>query len=232
MKKRTLLLLAAAVALSATVTACTFPSTQPTEPAVPVPVPSLKPSQTEPTEPDNPSTQRPPTADPTPAAVPSPAPPSLPPASSEPSDSEAPSTAEDPVATRRGSVGTVRVRGSLFPVQRSAETATVNLLIVSDDPKEIFALGSSFGDGNPEVSAKQSASVDGIRLVDPVAKRVHLAATTAEGSCVCTPTDGRGVWQFESVMWVTVAFAAPPASSTTVDVVLPVFGTVNDVPIH
>lgn len=143
---------------------------------------------------------------------------------------EGPAPAE-PFAVRAGALDDTRVRASLFPVVRTGRTVAVNLMLESVDPEQTFNLGTSMSDGTPEVASNQLQSVDGLRLVDSANKKAYLPATTGNGTCLCTPADGE-VYNFQAVMWVSVVFAAPPAAVTAIDVQVPNFGTITDVPVQ
>lgn len=137
---------------------------------------------------------------------------------------------EQPFTVRPGSIGNVRVHADIFPVRRSGQTATVNVMIVADDPAREFFLGRLLSDGNPEVGARDLVSVDGLRLIDSQNKKSYLPATTADGVCACTPADGAKL-DSATVVWVSVVFAAPPVDLPTINVQIPLFGTVTDVPL-
>jgi hypothetical protein len=141
------------------------------------------------------------------------------------------SSGDTPVATRPGSFDKDKVVATLYPVRRSGETASVNLYIAAQDPDGTFMLLNSLGDGNTETSSKALTSVDGVRLVDPVAKKAYLPAVTADGQCVCSPDDG-ATGEVRSSVWVTVTFAAPPTELTMINVTVPTFGTFTDVPVR
>lgn len=165
-------------------------------------------------------------ADPTP-----PVPSSSATASPGPVASGSASAGDQPVATRPGSFETDKVIATLYPVRRTGETASVNLYIAAQDPDGTFMLLNSLGDGNTETSSKALTSVDGIRLIDPVAKKAYLPAVTADGQCVCSPDDG-ATGEVRTSVWVTVTFAAPPTQLTLINVTVPTFGTFTDVPIR
>ena len=141
------------------------------------------------------------------------------------------SAGDQPVATRPGSFDKDKVVGALYPVRRTGQTASVNLYIAAQDADGSFMLLNSLGDGNTETSSKALTSVDGVRLVDPVAKKAYLPAVTADGQCVCSPDDG-ATGEVRSSVWVTVTFAAPPAELTMINVTVPTFGTFTDVPVR
>jgi hypothetical protein len=157
-------------------------------------------------------------------------PPSAAPASAAPTAAPTPRPTEQPVAVRPGAFDKTAVNAYIYPVRRSGQTATANVLIRSEDPDKEFMVSTALGDGNPEVSAQNLGSVDGIRLIDNTAKKAYLPATTGEGVCLCSPTDD-AAYAFNTTMWVTVVFAAPPEATSKVDLLLPVFGTVTDVPV-
>lgn len=165
------------------------------------------------------------------ATTPAPAPASSPTVTSPtPSATATPAPTEQPVATRPGSFDGIRVSAQLYPVRRSGGTATIDLYIASQNPDDRFGVFDSLGDGNAETGAKELNSVDGIRLIDTTAKKAYLPAVTATGACVCSPDD-LSTTTMRSSVWVTVTFAAPPATVSTISVSVPSFGTFTDVPI-
>ncbi len=204
-----------AVAAAGTVlilASCSLPNTapatpeEPNDPPVSVPLPPGGPT----------------TGMPTPAAAT--------PSAGTPSATPSQAAGEEPVATRPGSFNKVRVSAQVFPIRRSGGTATVDLYIASQDPEEPFSLFDHLSDGNTETSSRNTTSVDGIRLLDTTAKKAYLAAVTADGACVCSPDDEHTA-SFNSSVWVTVTFAAPPVGVTAVSVSVPSFGTFTDVPV-
>lgn len=150
--------------------------------------------------------------------------------SGHPSSSETRGPTEQPFAVRPGAINTVHVKASVFPVRRAGQTATVNVLIASDNPQEGFILGGDLSDGNPEVGSRSDRAVDGLRLVDATNKKAYLPATTGDGICACIPADNAELNETNAV-WVSVVFAAPPAELSTISVQIPQFGTITDVPL-
>lgn len=147
-----------------------------------------------------------------------------------PSTESTPAPNEQPVASRPGSFDKDRVVAQMYPVRRSGGTATVDLYIASQDLDDTFMVSGNLGDGNTETGSKTLESVDGIRLIDTTAKKAYLPAITADGACVCSPDD-TNTMTYRSSVWVTVTFAAPPATVTTMSVSVPSFGTFTDVPV-
>ena len=169
--------------------------------------------------------------DPVGPATPAASVPASQPAAPVPVPSGSASAGDQPVVSRPGSFDKDRVVATLYPVRRTGETASVNLYVAAQDPDGTFMLLNSLGDGNTETSSKALTSVDGVRLVDPVAKKAYLPAVTSDGQCVCSPDDG-ATGEVRSSVWVTVTFAAPPAQLTIINVTVPTFGTFTDVPIR
>ncbi len=212
---------AACVAGLVVLSGCTDSSAAPSAPQTTVTVQASEPAEpsgsgvpgdagdtAEPTEPSPTASEPAPSAEPTPTSAPT----------------------EQPFSVRPGSVSSKPVKASVFPVERAGQLATVNVLIAADDPLATFGVGASLSDQDPEVGSRSKDSVDGLRLVDPVNKKSYLPATTGNGVCACTPADD-AIPMFTSSLWVSVVFAAPPADQTTINVVIPRFGTVTDVPL-
>lgn len=225
--------LAVAAGTAVLLSACSGPT------ATPVPNWPTAPAQTMPTEVSTPvpsaaepSTEEPST-EPSPLPIPSATAlqPTPDPSPTSPLPSTSPTTSEEqPFASRPGSFERVPVTARMYRVQRSGNTATVNLYIAAKDSGDWFALGDQLGDGNTETASKSMFSIDGIRLIDTAAKKAYLPAVTADGSCVCSPDDD-GTNNYSNSVWVTVTFAAPPTTSTKVNVSVPTFGTFTDVPV-
>ena len=138
--------------------------------------------------------------------------------------------AEEPVTVREGSISGVRVNASIYPIRRSGQTVSANVMIQTRYPHTTIVLRQELSDGDPEVGSSSLEAVDGLRLVDARNKKLYLPATTGDGVCACAPADDRAITQ-ERVVWVSVVFAAPPVDVTAVDVSVPGFGTVADVPL-
>ena len=142
---------------------------------------------------------------------------------------------EQPVARRRAALDGQRVTASIYRVHRNGEVSVINLKLTSDNRDPLdggFSIQESLNDHNPELSAKQKTAPDGLRLIDGENKKAYLPATTGDGQCLCSPLSTRSpAWDRQTEWWVSVTFAAPPASVQSVDVSIPVFGTVSDVPV-
>lgn len=156
------------------------------------------------------------------------APPATPSAASPTTATAAPN--EQPAASRPGTFQTVKVTAQLYPIRRSGGTASVDLYITSNNPNDTFKLWNNLSDGNTETGSADLDSVDGIRLIDTAGKKAYLPAVTADGDCVCSP-DSYNTVERRSSVWVSVTFAAPPATVTAMSVSVPSFGTFSNVPV-
>lgn len=170
---------------------------------------------------------------------PSPAPSGPPAASPQPgtssSSAPAPTASTTPApreafAVLRGSLEEVPVVAEVYPVHREGATSTLNVRLTGKRPGAEFRILDALNDRNPETGARSNTAPDALRLIDPQAKKGYLPATTGQGDCVCSPATNGWMDHYTDVT-VSATFAAPPASRTTIDVMIPGFGTVNDVPL-
>ncbi len=108
---------------------------------------------------------------------------------------------------------------------------TVTVLAVGDGS---FGIGQSFDDGR-QVDSDQAATgftTDGVYVLDPAAGTRHLVAYDSEGQCVCSTALNRGGPEVGGALTLSATFAAPPESTTTVDVVIPTVGAFTAVPLE
>jgi hypothetical protein len=138
------------------------------------------------------------------------------------------------VATRTASDKGKKITMVLYPVKRAATTSTVNISISSPGKTGLDQVQVSglLADGNFSAIDFQGSSADGIQLVDGKNAKLYLVASDGKGQCVCS-RDLSGVFlRNNTPVLISATFAAPPANVTTVDVRLPNFGTVANVPIQ
>jgi hypothetical protein len=214
----TVLLLAACSLPTSTATTPNLPETPVPTPPVSVPVPTTGPSTLPPV---NSPSAVPPVESPSPV-------PATPSAASPTTATAAPN--EQPAASRPGTFQTVKVTAQLYPIRRSGGTASVDLYITSNNPDDTFKLWNNLSDGNTETGSADLSAVDGIRLIDTAGKKAYLPAVTADGDCVCSP-NADNTFDERSSVWVSVTFAAPPASVTAMSVSVPSFGSFSNVPV-
>ena len=139
--------------------------------------------------------------------------------------------ASSPFRSLRGGFEGVPVVAEVFPIRREGATSTVNVRFVATGTSRTFRIVESLSDHNPELGDKGKAAPDGLRLIDPSAKKAYLPATIGDRDCVCSPAHNSWTDRYTDVT-VSVTFAAPPASRNTIDLLVPGFGTVNDVPLQ
>ena len=139
--------------------------------------------------------------------------------------------AASPYRRLRGGFEGVPVVAEVFPIRREGATSTVNVRFVAKGTSRTFRIVESLSDHNPELGDKGKAAPDGLRLIDPAAKKAYLPATIGDRECVCSPAHNSWTDRYTDVT-VSVTFAAPPASRDTIDLLVPGFGTVNDVPLQ
>jgi hypothetical protein len=139
-----------------------------------------------------------------------------------------------PVATRIASAKGKKITMVLYPIRRAATTSTVNFSLSSPGENSLdqVQVAQLLADGDYSAIDFQGHSADGVQLVDGRNAKLYLAASDGKGRCVCS-RDLSGVFlRNDTPVLISVTFAAPPANVTTVDVRVPNFGTVSNVPIQ
>ena len=138
-------------------------------------------------------------------------------------------TADGPVVERAGSVEGQRTTLAVYPIARSGSLVDVRMTLTVDPAGSAVFLGQSFGD-SPARRIQKSDDVAGVKLVDGRNRKVHLVARGADRACVCSNV--RGVRAEPGVpVELAATFGAPPADVTSLDVLVPNFGTLRDVPV-
>ena len=189
--------------------ACSPPSSTTRQPAADPPSPSASVVSTAPPDPS--ARPEPPTA--------------------TPASNEATLEGLSPYRRLRGAFEGVPVVAEVLPIRREGATSTVNIRFVTSGTSRTFRILGSLSDHNPELGDKGQSAPDGLRLIDPAAKKAYLPATIGDRECVCSPARNSWTDRYTDVT-VSVTFAAPPASRNTIDLLVPGFGTVTDVPLH
>lgn len=113
---------------------------------------------------------------------------------------------------------------SLYGVYRKGDAVTVQVGLSLDGEVGYEAAT----DADLLGSDIAASVVDGISLVDAQRGRVHAVARNTDDECLCSPTAPVGAY---STTVLTATFAAPPAGTKEIDVVLSRFGMLPDVPI-
>lgn len=136
-----------------------------------------------------------------------------------------------PAGTRTSSSSGQPLEITLYPVVRDGSTAHLNLTMTSPGDA-VLSVGSLLSDANPEASDSTGTAADGIQLVDGKNAKLYLVASDGAGHCLCTRDLRFLTLKDGAQVILSATFAAPPADVATVDVVVPSFGTVKDVPVQ
>jgi hypothetical protein len=221
------------LALSAT--ACSLPGTggsgdpasQP--PAAPPATTSSAPSDSPPAATDSPSASDPSASDPSasdPSASGQPTP-------ADPSQPSGGDQLGSVVATRTSAGGGRKVTLRLYPVLRDGATSHVNLTLSSPVERTSgVQVGELLADGDYNASDKSGLAADGIQLVDGKNAKLYLVASDGRGQCLCSRDLSSVFLSLNAPVLFSATFAAPPPDVTQVDVRIPNFGTVKNVPVQ
>lgn len=228
MRKVTALGLTVFVALSAA--SCSLPGTgSPSQPASePPPVSATTNSPTSTSTSPSESATETPSATPTASDLPS----SAEPTPADPSQSAAGDQLGQVVTTRTAMVGHAKATMKLYPLQRDGATSHLNLTMSSPAESVQGQVGQSLSDGNFSALDKSGDTADGLQLVDGKNAKLYLVASDGKGQCVCSRSLNNVFLRDNVPVVFSATFAAPPADVTQVDVRIPGFGTVKNVPVQ
>ena len=223
--------LALAAMLSISVAGCTLPFTggsnpAPSDPPAPAPassapvVPSVTPTPVVPS--DSSSAAAPSQSASEPSAVPTPA---------DPSQPESGTQLGAPVATREAGRDGNKLQLTVYPVLRDGTTSHVNLALKVPVGTKRVQLVGLLSDANRDAGDSGPWAADGIQLIDGKNPKLYLVASDGQGHCLCSRYLVN-VFADTSPVLISATFAAPPADVTKVDVRIPGFGTVVNVPVQ
>lgn len=141
------------------------------------------------------------------------------------------------IGTRKGAKDG---NGNGMEVSLNSVTVNADLMTVTfsarSDSAESWMLGNYFYAGNPDEGKLDktleagAGIVDGVYVLDAAAKKRYLPARDKDGHCVCSSLGAQVIGAGSDVVLEAV-FAAPPDSTTTVDVSIPNVGTFAKVPV-
>jgi hypothetical protein len=145
----------------------------------------------------------------------------------------APTDLGSPAATRDGTTDDQKATLAVYPIRRVDTLAVMHFTVTVDpDADEGIFVFDLFSDGDATTGDGDSAtSVDGVRLVDSVHRKVYLAASDGKGKCLCSRAL-RGDLEPGHTYTFYSTYAAPPAEVGALDVSFPQFGTVSRVPVQ
>ena len=153
-----------------------------------------------------------------------------------PADPNQPSSGDqlgEVVATRKSSAQEDEVALTLYPLLRDGATSHLNLALSSSARKPAsFQVGTMLSDHNDEASDKDGFAADGLQLVDGKNAKLYLVASDGKGQCLCSRGLAGVFLRDDLPVLISATFAAPPADVTQVDVRIPGFGTVKNVPVQ
>lgn len=115
----------------------------------------------------------------------------------------------------------VAVRDGLMTVVFTLRVQTVNSIVFS--PGQLFDDGRTLEEEG--AAGPSTFSTDGVYVLDPAEATRHLVAYDSEGRCVCSDSlNSTGSMDPGGSIVLSATMAAPPESTTTVDVVIPTVG--------
>ncbi len=136
-----------------------------------------------------------------------------------------------------GSIDGARVRFILTELRRSGPTVILNARLEPADPAAGGGLqvSSTFDDGtfqDLDAGATEPGDVfDGVALIDPQGRKKYLVARDETNRCVCTNGLSSAFVSADAPVELTATLSAPPPAVTQVDLVVPRFETLRDVPL-
>ena len=153
-----------------------------------------------------------------------------------PADPSQPSSGDqlgEVVATRTSSDKGTEVTLTLYPVLRDGATSHVNLELRSPAPEgKSVQISGLLSDGNYSAIDTEGSAADGLQLVDGKNAKLYLVASDGKGQCLCSRSLSSSFLSESAPLLISATFAAPPADVTQVDVRIPAFGTVKNVPVQ
>ncbi len=141
------------------------------------------------------------------------------------------------VSTRTGNVFHGAITAAVHPVLRDGAVSHLNIVFSSSVPDDSSEPGppyvmTALSDNNSSSSDKTTDAADGIQLVDGKHAKVYLVASDGQGICLCSRGLNGAFAPKGRPFIVSATFAAPPSDVTAVDVRIPTFGTVRNVPVQ
>ena len=165
-----------------------------------------------------------PSADPSASTQPTPA---------DPSQPTGPDQLGEPVVSRTSAVDRAKVVLTLYPVVRDGLVSHVNLVLsVPDKGAERVQVSSLLSDADNTASDATGDAADGLQLVDGKNAKLYLVASDGKGRCLCSRNLNNLFLDPGNPVLLSAAFAAPPADITAIQVRMPNFGTVKNVPVQ
>lgn len=129
----------------------------------------------------------------------------------------------------------IQIRFDLLALQRRGDLLELraDLVNMAEDrsTNQKWQVGSRFNGSYRDDLKATDGAFAGVVLTDLAAKKRYLVAADSAGACVCTTNLSGTFPEAGDTVELTATYAAPPTSTTTVDVSVPTLGTFRDVPI-
>jgi hypothetical protein len=142
------------------------------------------------------------------------------------------------LAASEGAIDGHPVRLEVTELARTGAIVALTFRLTMDDPlaeenSDSAQLSDTFDDGYSEQlgATQDTRTLDGISLIDAENRKRHLVARDSEGVCGCDGELGGAFLDPGAPLTLSATFAAPPEDVEAVDVVIPRFGTLKDVPL-
>lgn len=129
-----------------------------------------------------------------------------------------------PAATRQATKENVAYTLAVYPLVRDGQLATLTYRLTVD------ALPEGKDNVFPHTLVGTNSWNDGTTLVDSTNNKVYLPARDVEGDCLCS--DVNRVMLAGETQTMTAVYAAPPEDISSVDLIVPTFGSVPGVPVE
>jgi hypothetical protein len=143
---------------------------------------------------------------------------------------------EKALAGRAGTIDGKAVQLEIVQLKRSGESTALTLRLRKQTTGGAQVAGT-FDDGlfeklkNSDNSVAGGNTLDGISLIDSKNRKRYLVGRDSNNACVCDVDLSTAFVYPDSPLLLSATFGAPPADVTSVDVVVPKFGTFKDVPL-
>ena len=158
---------------------------------------------------------------------------SIQPTPADPSQPSAPDQLGNPVVTRTSAADGEKVQLALYPVVRDDRVSHINMVLsVLDEDADRVQVSSLLADGDYSAGDTTGDTTDGLQLVDGKNAKLYLVASDGKGRCLCSRSLNSMFLDYGNPMLLSASFAAPPADVTAIDVRIPNFGTVKNVPVQ
>ncbi|MFC4007378.1 hypothetical protein ACFOY2_09100 [Nonomuraea purpurea] len=159
-----------------------------------------------------------------PQETPTTAPPAAPQQPTETAQTSAQQLSPGPVASQQFDVRGSTMTVAITKLQRSGKVTTLNFTITHEK-------GASWRINNDMGESPVDNTVGGISLIDAGNAKRYRPGRTGNNRCLCSAVSGGLAIEPGKSYSLYATFAAPPPDVTKVNIELPVFGILSDVPI-